>query len=342
MKRIDILQSEKISDLIVENELLIAEYALEKDFIVTEVLVALSKLKNQNFDLVFCGGTCLSKAYGLLDRISEDVDIKVVSKPDVVLSKTATRTALSALKRQVEELLLSVGFRKEDIDVKAKDSNAYMVFNAAYHSHFDLAVGMNQRMKLEFNFTGLSRSAENRSFGLLFDKLAGSAGVSYMTPCVDLTEAIAEKLISFPRRLAMHLADSEGRVLDASLVRHLYDVHQISIRHPGLIGDIALIQSLFLTAMTKDAKDFAAQYDGFLVDPVGEIGKAMSHVSNSPEIKDQYDRFIRAMVYGESPPSFHVALSTFSTLLTSALPAANTTFIQFRPKPPAVVEDAKA
>ncbi len=80
MKKIEILQSQQISDLINEQGLAIAEYALEKDFIVTEVLKALLTVKDENFDLVFCGGTCLSKAYGLLDRISEDIDIKVIAK----------------------------------------------------------------------------------------------------------------------------------------------------------------------------------------------------------------------------------------------------------------------
>jgi predicted nucleotidyltransferase component of viral defense system len=79
----------RIMDLISEQGLGIADFALEKDFIVFDVLRALSTLKHPNFDLVFCGGTCLSKAYGLLDRVSEDVDIKVVNKPKVVLNGRA-------------------------------------------------------------------------------------------------------------------------------------------------------------------------------------------------------------------------------------------------------------
>ena len=66
MKKVDESIRDQISDLIVGNGLTISEFALEKDFVVTDVLHAISRIKNTTFDLVFCGGTCLSKAYGLL------------------------------------------------------------------------------------------------------------------------------------------------------------------------------------------------------------------------------------------------------------------------------------
>jgi predicted nucleotidyltransferase component of viral defense system len=94
MKRVDHAFRDQIADLIVANDLRIAEFALEKDFIVTDVLRALSQLKHDKFEFVFCGGTCLSKAYGLLERISEDVDVKVVQKQGVNLSRSQRRAAI--------------------------------------------------------------------------------------------------------------------------------------------------------------------------------------------------------------------------------------------------------
>lgn len=64
MKKVNDSIRDKVSDLIIANSLTISEFALEKDFIVTEVLHAISQINNDKFDLVFCGGTCLSKAYG--------------------------------------------------------------------------------------------------------------------------------------------------------------------------------------------------------------------------------------------------------------------------------------
>ena len=65
MKKISERQKLLVTDLIAEKGLNISEYALEKDYIVTDALQALFKLKDPQFDFIFCGGTCFSKAYGL-------------------------------------------------------------------------------------------------------------------------------------------------------------------------------------------------------------------------------------------------------------------------------------
>jgi hypothetical protein len=128
IKRVAHSLRDQISDLMVANDLRIAEFALEKDFIVTDVLRALSKLKHDKFESVFCGGTCLSKAYGLLERISEVVDAKVVQRQGVNLSQSQRRAAMSSLKLQIIAALESVGFEKQDIKQYARDKNSYLFF----------------------------------------------------------------------------------------------------------------------------------------------------------------------------------------------------------------------
>ena len=53
----------------------IAPSILEKDYWVCRALGVLFALDTLGAHLVFKGGTSLSKAYGLIDRFSEDVDI---------------------------------------------------------------------------------------------------------------------------------------------------------------------------------------------------------------------------------------------------------------------------
>ena len=55
---------------------------VEKDYYVVELLRLLQPLKFERHDLVFAGGTSLAKANIQLNRMSEDVDIKIVPKPD--------------------------------------------------------------------------------------------------------------------------------------------------------------------------------------------------------------------------------------------------------------------
>lgn len=51
---------------------------LEKDLLVTEAILAVTEAMDSidDVEVVFCGGTCLSKAHGVINRMSEDVDMK--------------------------------------------------------------------------------------------------------------------------------------------------------------------------------------------------------------------------------------------------------------------------
>lgn len=325
MKKVEVAFRDKISDLILENDLTISEYALEKDFIVTDVLQAISKINNEKFNLVFCGGTCLSKAYGLLERISEDVDIKLVPKPGVVLNINQRRSAISKLKRDIVQALVGIGFEENGIKQEALDGNSCVVFNTEYSSHFDVVPAMRATMKLELNYTNLSLPSVDVDMGLLFDELAGKKTQAIKMQCVDIREALTEKLVSFPRRLAMHLTDAERFKFDKALVRHLFDVHRIVEGNPKITQDGAL-KSLLLSAMDQDAKDFARQYPKFLTHPVGEIQNAMNVAKSKPEYRKMYDEFVKVMVYGKDIPSFDEAFFGFDTVLTALLPSANTNF----------------
>lgn len=55
---------------------------VEKDFWVTEVLRGIAEAATtRDIEIVFKGGTSLSKAFGLVERFSEDVDVLVVLSP---------------------------------------------------------------------------------------------------------------------------------------------------------------------------------------------------------------------------------------------------------------------
>ncbi len=284
MKKVEDTFWNKISDLILENELSVSEFALEKDFIVTDVLQAISKINHEKFNLVFCGGTCLSKAYGLLERVSEDVDVKLVPKPGVVLNANQRRSAISKLKKDIVQALLNVGFEEGDIQLKALDRNSCVEFTAEYSTHFDVEPAMRAAIKLELNYTNLSVPSVDLDMGLLFDELAGKKTQTIKMQCVDIREALIEKLVSFPRRLAMHLTDAERFKFDKALVRHLFDVHRIVQGNTTITQDVTL-KSLLLSAMDKDAKDFVHQYPRFFKDPVGEIQNAMNVAKSKPETR---------------------------------------------------------
>ena len=340
MRRIDGQQEAMILGLVGELGIAVSEAALEKDCHVSAALMALTKVNDPNFDFVFCGGTCLSKSYGIVERLSEDVDIKVVRKPgSPILSGTEQKKALSKLKAKVQQALVDAGFDAEqfqsdfEVDgkrfetIKARDGNKYIVFNVRYDGRFRPSPQLRPRLQIELNFTGIVLPAVNRDAVLLIDKLAGKAkpdAVSLKT--VDLKEAAVEKLLSFSRRTAMHMRSVEAqpdnpdkqREMDHTLVRHIYDIHEIDRVEPETFSDSKVISDLMATAMEKDASDFLNQHVQFAVAPAKELRWALAAVKTDPKFEANFKAFVAEMVYSATKPDFATAFATFEKQFNAA------------------------
>jgi Nucleotidyl transferase AbiEii toxin, Type IV TA system len=180
---------------------------------------------------------------------------------------------------------------------------------------------MRANLKLEVSYSPLRVAKQDKAITRLFDSLAGmDTGPRFVVPCVDLSEALAEKLITFPRRLALSMAKDDGG-LDTALVRHLYDVYQITQKNPSILNDNqGNLMDLVNQVIQKDAEDFANQHSAFVTDPLGEILKAMEYAKSDAKTKDAYDQFIRVMVYDKNVPSFEDPLSQLYQTLKLALP----------------------
>jgi hypothetical protein len=88
---------------------------IEKDYWITFVLSQLAKSAFVK-SVVFKGGTSLSKAFRLIDRFSEDVDIAVMSQPDWTGNKIKT------LIRNVEKKITSDLIETESPGITSKGS----------------------------------------------------------------------------------------------------------------------------------------------------------------------------------------------------------------------------
>lgn len=309
----------QIRELIDAKALGIAHSALEKDFHVTDVLAALASIENDHFDLVFCGGTCLSKAHGLVQRFSEDVDIKVVSKSsEVGTTKTGIKRNLSLLKNDVKEALSKAGFEITDADVKARNANSHIEMELAYSSKFLASDQLREFVKLELVHTELLRPFSPKPIPLLFDTLAGVNNPKHSINCIDPRETLAEKLISFPRRFGMHLK-GVGRDFDPTLIRHLYDVHQIINHAPAIVQDKANLAELFSKIIAIDSAQFKNQDPQFSENPILVMRDSLNSAKNSDVLRSNYDSFMNDLVYAEAEkrPTFAQAIGDFQELFES-------------------------
>lgn len=90
----------------------LSEFIVEKDYWVTYLLKNLVKSEFAN-EFVFKGGTCLSKAYNLIERFSEDIDLLML-ETDKTQSKTQKEKRLIALRKyinSINDLLYTTGNR---------------------------------------------------------------------------------------------------------------------------------------------------------------------------------------------------------------------------------------
>ena len=99
----------------------------EKDLLITEVLRTVVAVDSNGIGLVFCGGTCLSKAHGLIERMSEDIDFKLVLPEG--LSRSARSRLLSQFKKRLAAVLEDAGFSVPAEQIIALDENSYVSLN---------------------------------------------------------------------------------------------------------------------------------------------------------------------------------------------------------------------
>jgi len=322
---------ERISDFEAESMLSLPGFALEKDYFVLDAITLIQALPpSPDFRFVFCGGTCLAKAYGILHRMSEDVDFKLVpTAATAQLPKAALRRKLSVFVKMVISALEAGGFGKNSITRRSQDSNSYSGIDVEYESAFSKPSSLRPHLMLEFNHSNLRAPSESRSVGLLLDKLIlGSYASPIEIECVSIREAIAEKLVSFPRRLALQLQkETNDKALntslgwDKALVRHLYDVHQIIQSDPAAQSDSENFARMVSDVIVNDAIEFRSQHPQFYSAPLAQLTDALNWAGDSKHLKNQYEFFVADMVY-DSPantPSFEEALHVFSKALLATL-----------------------
>jgi predicted nucleotidyltransferase component of viral defense system len=78
---------------------------VEKDYWITQVLNRLSGSIFVN-EVVFKGGTSLSKGYGLIDRFSEDIDIAIIN--DSKKSGNEIKTKIRAIEKEISAELSEI------------------------------------------------------------------------------------------------------------------------------------------------------------------------------------------------------------------------------------------
>lgn len=202
------------------NELHIPANIIEKDYFVTLTLKELSlRLK----DMVFKGGTSLTKCYQLLDRFSEDIDISYTAESGI-----PGESRKKQLKNAVLDTMNTLEFSITNLE-QTRSRRQYNCYRANYPSIYSKSPFLKPELVIEtyvalLPFPTVIRMADNYLYRFLEKINALHIAEEYnLMPFPITTQAIERTFADKIFAICDYYLESKT----ARHSRHLYDIHKI-------------------------------------------------------------------------------------------------------------------
>ena len=261
---------------------------VEKHWHVVQALAAIRDSASDGLTLAFGGGTALGRAYGLLQRMSEDIDLRVISE-----GKPA-RPALKRLRRQVSDRLRAIGFPVDDAHIKVQHGDTYVRYDLPYAPIMKGEGVLRPEIKIEISAFPTRRPLIDRAVTSFVAEANKAEAEIPKIACVNLVEIAAEKFVALTRRSGAAFAGLEE--LDRTLPRHVYDLSRLDGHYDS--EDSA---SLALETVKDDAATRGGDFPAYQADPLAETLRAVETMAVDRAFAANYSILMDAMVYGEKP-----------------------------------------
>lgn len=247
--------------------------AIEKDAWVTLVLriVFNSELAGH---LAFKGGTSLSKAYGLIKRFSEDIDI-AINREFLGFTGELSKGQIRKLRRKSHEFVLNEmsniiidEFRRYNIDnilfkievenIKITDQDPEII-KITYQSVFDELSYIPRKVLIEIGARSLLEPSENKEIKSIIDENYPESSFteeSFVVKTIIPEKTILEKMIL----LHEEFTKPKEKIRYYRMSRHLYDIGQIistefgerALKNESLFQDIIKHRAKYTPIKTVD------------------------------------------------------------------------------------------
>ena len=297
----------------------IPEAFVEKDYWVTELLRSVAKPSDDAI-AIFKGGTSLSKAYGLIERFSEDVDILLL----------VTREESKGFgKGSIDKILKRICARAgRDLDIPPERQKTFgktgvrrdvrYVYDAQVMSG-----ALKEGVLLEMGCRGGPTPRASREIRSIISGFARVSGIADETEFEELApfeidvlapeRTLIEKL-ALLHRLASSFPESETDLTRAG--RHLYDIHQI-LGDGGVVAVMSRGSSL-AAELAADADEHSRRWNlAFVPRPEGGFADSPAFDLGHPctrSLRAGYEA-ARDLIYGPVP--------TFTECIESVRSAAD-------------------
>jgi predicted nucleotidyltransferase component of viral defense system len=262
---------------------------VEKDWYVVRALAAIAPLETPPLRLVFGGGTALGRAHRLIQRMSEDVDLKIIS------AASPTRPQLRALRDRVTAALLEAGFDfdpDDQVHRHSQNESRYTLFRLPYVPSAAGEGVLRPTIQIELAVWPLLLPDISLPVASFIAEANQRPAEVLAIGCVSVAQTVAEKFVALTRRIAAETAAKTDP--DPTLIRHLYDLWAV---HQHYDRDQAA--SLIPALMESDAEAFGNQLPAYRSDSLGATRAAINTLKADPAHTRRFATFQRDMVYGE-------------------------------------------
>lgn len=275
---------------------------VEKDWLVVKALATIMAVDTKPFQLIFGGGTALGRAYGLIQRMSEDIDLRIIGRD------RPSRGELKKLRKSITEALLQAGFKfNPEKHRTTMHEGHYTIYQIPYEAVAEGKGALRPEILIETAVFPLRRPAVERSVSSFVAEGFSRPAEIPKIACASIPETAADKFVGLTRRAGDELAGHREK-RDPTLVRHIHDLHAIRAQYdPDDV--VRLAREIMADEAAKRARDYPAYRDN----PVGETLKTIDGIAASADYAADYATFRRDMVYG-SGVDFKTAVVTLKEL----------------------------
>jgi len=287
-------------------------FAIEKDWWMVQTLSIIFDMSMAKY-LLFKGGTSLSKAWKLIDRFSEDVDLAIdrayfgfngeLSKNQITaLRKTAGAFTSGIFLEELKSRTAQKGLNDVRLNlIEARESDQDpRIIEVYYPNVIPLPGYLEAKVQIEIGCRSLREPYTIRTFGSLVDEHYRDDTLVHTpihVPTVNPERTFWEKIFL----LHEEFQRPRGKIRVNRLSRHLYDVVKLSLTpyFENALKDATLYETI-VEHRYKFTRIAGVNYNLHQPQtinplPVSEVAEAW---------RDDYQTMIQQMIYELSPPSF--------------------------------------
>ena len=294
------LDSELIND--VAGEMSVDASFIEKDYYAVKVIQAIAGYSPSKITPIFCGGTSLSKGYGILKRFSEDVDFRAQFND----STKPTQSTLKTFRYEIYSLIESIEGITPDKEQRETGGN-YFKIPLIYPQTANVSSALRPHLQLDFSYTQARVKPEKRpisSFIAKFSNADPEASILCLTPL----ETAAEKFSALLWRVNKRNRDDEQD--DPAMIRHLHDLYVLRGHVYSKSKDFkAMVHASFEADENKPNRSAGMALPE-------AIEQMLKNLNKDEMYEAEYDSFVLRMSYAESQDlaSFNEAMNFLNML----------------------------